>query len=94
MANLTVRCLNNGVAMPLLGLGTYQLAAEVCENAIGTALNLGYRALDTATGYKNEHLIGQAIRSHGIAREELFITSKLSPADQVTKRIEVECSQI
>lgn len=75
--------LNNGVLMPLLGIGTYQLGGEVCQRAIQTALRLGYRAIDTATGYKNEQTIGEAIRGTDVPREEMFVTSKLAPADQV-----------
>ena len=77
------RRLNNGVLMPLLGIGTYQLGGEVCERAIHAALRIGYRAIDSATGYKNEELIGEAIRGTDVPREDVFITSKLAPADQV-----------
>ncbi|MHC5372521.1 aldo/keto reductase [Enterococcus sp. LJL120] len=70
--------LNNGVEMPLLGLGTFQMTdlAE-CEAAVSTALDLGYRLIDTASAYSNEAAVGQAIAQSGLPREELFITSKL-----------------
>jgi len=73
----TVR-LNNGVEMPLLGFGVFQMddAAE-CERSVDDALATGYRLLDTAASYRNEEAVGNAIRRSGVAREELFITTKL-----------------
>lgn len=70
--------LNNGVEMPLLGFGVFQIAdAEVCERSVYDALQVGYRLLDTAAAYGNEAAVGNAIRSAGVAREDLFITTKL-----------------
>lgn len=70
--------LNNGVKMPLLGFGVYQIPdAEQCENAVYEALQTGYRLIDTAAGYMNEEAVGRAIRRSGVPREELFITTKL-----------------
>lgn len=83
---MATRRLNNGVLMPLLGIGTYQLGGDVCVRAVQTALQLGYRAIDTATGYKNEEIIGEAIRGSAVPREDVFVTSKLAPADQVCGR--------
>lgn len=70
--------LNNGVQMPILGFGVYQIpdAAE-CEKSVLTALEAGYRSLDTAAAYQNEEAVGNAIRLSGIDRKELFITTKL-----------------
>ena len=70
--------LNNGVQMPLLGFGVFQIAdlAE-CERAVADALSVGYRLLDTAASYGNEEAVGNAIKRSGIPREELFITTKL-----------------
>jgi 2,5-diketo-D-gluconate reductase A len=70
--------LNNGVQMPLLGFGVFQIpdAAE-CERSVAEALRVGYRLLDTAAIYGNEEGVGAAIKSSGISREELFVTSKL-----------------
>jgi 2,5-diketo-D-gluconate reductase A len=70
--------LNNGVQMPLLGFGVFQIAdlAE-CERAVSDALSVGYRLLDTAASYGNEEAVGNAIRRSGVARERLFITTKL-----------------
>jgi 2,5-diketo-D-gluconate reductase A len=74
--------LNNGVRMPLLGFGVFQIAdlAE-CERAVADALSVGYRLLDTAAAYGNEEAVGNAIRKSGIPREELFITTKLWISD-------------
>ncbi|OWA34544.1 2,5-diketo-D-gluconic acid reductase [Saccharibacillus sp. O16] len=70
--------LNNGVRMPLLGFGVYQIPdAQECEEAVYTALKTGYRLIDTAAGYLNEEAVGRAIRRSGVPREELFITTKL-----------------
>ncbi|WP_341348152.1 aldo/keto reductase [Paenibacillus sp. FSL H3-0469] len=70
--------LNNGVKMPLLGFGVYQIPdAEECENAVYEALTAGYRLIDTAAGYLNEEAVGRAIKRSGVPREELFITTKL-----------------
>ncbi|MEJ8305450.1 aldo/keto reductase [Saccharibacillus sacchari] len=70
--------LNNGVKMPLLGFGVYQIPdAEQCENAVYEALRAGYRLIDTAAGYVNEEAVGRAIKRSGVPREELFITTKL-----------------
>jgi 2,5-diketo-D-gluconate reductase A len=69
--------LNNGVEMPVLGFGVYQIAAEQTEQAVLDALEAGYRLLDTAESYGNEEGVGRAIAESGITREELFITTKL-----------------
>ncbi|WP_339292442.1 aldo/keto reductase [Paenibacillus sp. FSL W8-0187] len=70
--------LNNGVKMPIIGLGVYQVPdAEECENAVYEALMAGYRLIDTAAGYLNEEAVGDAIKRSGVPREELFITTKL-----------------
>ena len=70
--------LNNGVAMPILGFGVFQIpdAAE-CERCVSDALKAGYRLIDTAAAYMNEEAVGKAIRNSGIARKELFVTTKL-----------------
>lgn len=70
--------LNNGVKMPIIGFGVYQVPdADECENTVYEALKAGYRLIDTAAGYLNEEAVGRAIKRSGIAREELFITTKL-----------------
>lgn len=70
--------LNNGVKMPMLGFGVFQIAdADICEQAVYDALMTGYRLIDTAAVYGNEEAVGRAIKRSGIPREELFITTKL-----------------
>ena len=69
--------LNNGVEMPILGFGLYQVPPDQTEEAVSAALAAGYRSLDTAAAYQNEDAVGRAVRNSGIARNELFITTKL-----------------
>lgn len=70
--------LNNGIVMPILGFGVYQITnAEECENSVLEAINTGYRLIDTASAYGNEEAVGKAIKRSGIARKDLFITTKL-----------------
>ncbi|PKM76101.1 MAG: hypothetical protein CVU90_14260 [Firmicutes bacterium HGW-Firmicutes-15] len=70
--------LNNGVEMPILGFGVYQIAdANECEQCVYDAIMEGYRLIDTAASYLNEEAVGRAIKRSGIPREELFITTKL-----------------
>jgi 2,5-diketo-D-gluconate reductase A len=76
-ANIPIVSLNNGVEMPLLGYGVFQIPAEDTEQAVLDALDTGYRLLDTAASYQNEEAVGRAIRSSGIPRDELFVTTKL-----------------
>ncbi|WP_326764517.1 aldo/keto reductase [Streptomyces sp. NBC_01591] len=87
MQNVT---LNNGVEMPLLGFGVYQIPPEQTEQAVSEALAVGYRLLDTAAAYNNEEAVGRAIKNSGIPREELFVTTKLwvqdAPAQENTGR--------
>jgi 2,5-diketo-D-gluconate reductase A len=69
--------LNNGVKMPVLGFGVYQVPAEQAEQVVSDALAAGYRSLDTAAAYQNEEAVGRAIAASGIPRDELFVTTKL-----------------
>ncbi|HEV8103968.1 MAG TPA: aldo/keto reductase [Gaiellaceae bacterium] len=69
--------LNNGLEMPILGFGVFQIPAEETEPIVVEAIAAGYRALDTAASYGNEEAVGRGIRASGIARDELFITTKL-----------------
>jgi 2,5-diketo-D-gluconate reductase A len=81
--------LNNGVQMPVLGFGVYQIPAEQTEQAVTDALAAGYRSLDTAAAYQNEEAVGRAIASSGIARSELLVTTKLwiqKPGEDNAKR--------
>lgn len=69
--------LNNGVKMPQLGFGVFQVTDwHVCEQAVLQALEIGYRSLDTASSYQNEEAVGAAIRKSGVARQDIFLTSK------------------
>jgi diketogulonate reductase-like aldo/keto reductase len=68
--------LNNGIKMPMLGLGVYDMYASEAESAILCALETGYRLIDTAAMYNNETEVGRAVKASGIAREEIFITTK------------------
>jgi len=75
--------LNNGIEIPKIGLGVFKsTAGEETFNAVLTALKAGYRHIDTATIYRNEHSVGDAIRESGISRDKIFITTKLWNADQ------------
>ncbi|MFI1031461.1 aldo/keto reductase [Streptomyces sp. NPDC020951] len=82
--------LNNGVDMPILGFGVFQIPAEQTEQAVTEALTAGYRLLDTAASYGNEEAVGRAIKNSGVPREDLFVTTKLyvqdAPAEENTKR--------
>ncbi|MEK5179585.1 aldo/keto reductase [Paenibacillus odorifer] len=70
--------LNNGVVMPILGFGVYQMNdASECEQSVYEAIMAGYRLIDTAAAYQNEEAVGRAIKRSGVPREEIFITTKL-----------------
>jgi 2,5-diketo-D-gluconate reductase A len=69
--------LNNGVQIPQFGFGVFQIEPERTADVVRTALDTGYRHIDTAQGYGNEEGVGQAIRESGLAREEVFVTTKL-----------------
>jgi len=70
--------LNNGVEMPVLGFGVFQVTdLKECERSVADAIETGYRLIDTAASYMNEEAVGKAIKHSGVAREELFITTKL-----------------
>src|SRR5882757_10133007 len=69
--------LNDGAAIPQLGLGVWHVDHDITAQVVGWAIKAGYRLIDTAEGYQNEEGVGEAIRSAGVPRSELFITSKL-----------------
>ena len=69
--------LNNGIEMPILGFGVYQITPEECERCVLEAIQIGYRSIDTAQAYFNEEEVGNAIRKSGIPRNEFFITTKV-----------------
>ena len=74
--------LNNGVVMPQLGFGVFQVPDAETTDAVTAALNAGYRSIDTAAAYRNEKGVGIALAESGIKREELFVTTKLQNPDQ------------
>ena len=90
MPTIPTVTLNNGVEMPILGFGVYQIPPEDTERAVSEALTAGYRHLDTAAAYQNEEAVGRAITASGIPRAEVFVTTKLwiqdAPAEDNTKR--------
>lgn len=73
----SMRRLNNGVEIPCVGYGTFRTPESVAKQSVMDAIELGYRHIDTAAVYENEIGVGQGIAASGVAREELFVTSKL-----------------
>ncbi len=69
--------LNNGVKMPRLGYGVYQVSNEECERCVRDAISVGYRAIDTAQSYGNEEAVGNAVKKSGVPRDQLFLTTKV-----------------
>ena len=84
--------LNNGVQMPLIGFGTFLMAGEECEASILSALRHGYRMIDTAEAYGNEEAVGSAIAKSGIARDELFLVTKVNFRSYENARETMEAS--
>jgi len=84
----TTAPLSSGATIPLLGFGTWQLTGDTAHEASRTALEVGYRHLDTATVYGNEGDVGRALRDSGVPRDEVFVTSKIPP-DQAGRAREV-----
>ena len=75
------RTLSNGVEIPMIGLGVYDMYNDEAENAVQSAIELGYRLIDTASLYRNEKEVGNAVRRSGIPRNEIFITTKVGNND-------------
>lgn len=90
--------LNNGVEIPKLGLGTFQMSPDAAQKAVEDALADGYRLIDTANGYMNEKAVGRGIKNSGVKREDIFLSSKLWPTvyedphavDDTLKRLGVD----
>ena len=80
MSNQEFVKLNNGVEMPIAGIGTFMLSPDEAENSIISALQDGYRLIDTANAYVNEKAVGRAMKKSGIARENIFLETKLWPS--------------
>ncbi|MPZ64189.1 MAG: aldo/keto reductase [Pseudonocardiaceae bacterium] len=81
MTDIPTITLNNGVQIPQLGFGTFQVPPDQTAHAVRTALDAGYRSIDTAAAYRNEPGVGEAIASSGLRRDELFVTTKLWNSD-------------
>ncbi|CAL9317144.1 MULTISPECIES: aldo/keto reductase [unclassified Streptomyces] len=82
MSKVPSLTLNNGVSMPQLGFGVWQVPDAEAAEAVGTAIEAGYRSIDTAAVYENERGTGQAVKASGLPREELFVTTKLWNSEQ------------
>lgn len=85
--------LNNGIQMPMAGIGTFLLTPDEAETAVLSALKGGYRLIDTANAYVNEKAVGRAMKKSGVPREEIFLETKLWPSfyeqsDAVEKTLE------
>ena len=80
MSNQKYVILNNGVEMPMVGIGTFQLGPDEAEASVTAALQSGYRLIDTANAYVNEKAVGRAVKKSGIDRKEIFLETKLWPA--------------
>lgn len=81
MANVPNAKLYNGLKMPLLGFGVFQMSPEEAEQSVYEALKAGYRLIDTAASYQNEEAVGRGIKCSGVPRDEIFVTTKLWIAD-------------
>ncbi|MCM1268132.1 MAG: aldo/keto reductase [Bacteroidales bacterium] len=93
MSNQAYVTLNNGIQMPLVGIGTFMLSPDEAENSCLSALKDGYRLIDTANAYMNEKAVGRAMKKSGVPREEIFLETKLWPSfyeqeDAVEKTLE------
>lgn len=73
--------LNNGITCPVIGIGTFTLSPKDAENSVREALKMGYRLIDTANAYVNERAVGRGIKASGVAREEIFLSTKLWPSE-------------
>ncbi len=69
--------LNNGIKMPMLGYGVYQVTNDECERCVLDAISVGYRAIDTAQAYGNEEAVGRAVKNSGVPRDQIFLTTKV-----------------
>jgi 2,5-diketo-D-gluconate reductase A len=82
----------DGITMPVVGLGTWQASDSEAYNAVRTALEVGYRLIDTATLYGNEAAVGRAVRESGLPREDIFVTTKLPPRNAGRERETIAAS--
>ena len=90
--------LNNGIKMPMIGLGTYLLSPDDAENAVTYALKNGYELIDTANAYVNEKAVGRGMKKSGLSRDKIFLETKLWPSfyededaiEETLKRLDTE----
>ena len=73
--------LNNGIKCPVVGIGTYMIAPADAERSVREALQMGYSLIDTANAYVNERAVGRGIKASGVAREDVFLSTKLWPSE-------------
>lgn len=73
--------MNNGLEIPAIGMGVFMMTPEECEASVLSALEQGYRLIDTANAYMNERAVGRAMKKSGVPREEIFLTTKIMPCD-------------
>lgn len=85
--------LNNGVEMPMIGIGTSMLDEEACERTVREALEMGYRFVDTAQSYRNEGAVGRAVRQSGVKRKDVFIATKLTIANTTYEKAKESCKR-
>lgn len=85
--------LNNGVEMPVIGLGTSLMDEETCERTVREALALGYRFIDTAQAYRNEGAVGRAVRQSGVSRRDVFISTKLTINNTTYEKAKESCKR-
>ena len=84
--------LKNGTKLPMVGLGTYQATKEECINAVLSAIDTGYRFIDTANFYENEEFVGKAVHESGIDRDQIIVSSKIWPTSFKTPEVAIEYS--
>lgn len=97
MASKSLRLLNSrnpSKAFPILGLGCWQAKAGEVENAVETALKLGYKHIDSAAIYRNEKEVGEGIKRSGVKRDEIWITSKVSIFKFIVQRLDIQLACI
>jgi 2,5-diketo-D-gluconate reductase B len=80
-----------GTSVPAVGLGTWQLTGAACVEAVSDALELGYRHIDTARVHRNEREVGEGIRASGVAREEIFLVTKVPPSSAAPEQLRASC---
>src|SRR5512133_3184744 len=80
-----------GTSVPAIGLGTWQIVGDACVEAVHDALAIGYRHIDTARAYDNEREVGEGLRSSGVPRDEVFLTTKIWLDDAAPDRVRASC---